>query len=126
MPGIIDHPVSAKLSRMIGDTLTIANNHDPFRTGPDCRRASGKSAVNAVMVAVIADQAGARDPAFGIDMSMKRSGDRNQVLSLLGKDFRDGPGRILRVLSFPANRQALIRQPIVQLRQAREPRAGRE
>jgi len=59
MPGIVNNMITAKLPGMIGNNLAVADHCNSLGTGPYCGRLAGKSAVDAVMITIVSDQAGA-------------------------------------------------------------------
>ena len=73
MPGIVDHLLALEPARMIGDDLVVEQNDDPIGIGAHEHAASGGPGVDAVLVAIMGDQAGGRRPHRLLDEAGERS-----------------------------------------------------
>ena len=72
VPGVVHYIITAKLPWMIGNQHAVAYHLDPLCTCPYGCRFICQFAVDAIVVPVIADQAGSRDAALSFRISLIR------------------------------------------------------
>ena len=118
VPGIVDNIITTKLPGMVGNQYTIADYLYTIRTCTDGGCLAGKFAINAIVVPVISNQAGAGYTAFRLRITLEPRIERDQACAFFLKHFPYCSCSICRMASLPADTDALVMQPVVQFRKA--------
>ena len=115
VPGVVDDLVALEAARVIGDRLAVEQHDDPIGIGAHQHGAASGSGIDAVLVAVMRDQAGRGRPHRLLDEAGEGPQIRHQPRLLLVEDLDDKPVAELGVLRPPGIGHALIGKPGVQL-----------
>ena len=126
MPGIVDHLFALEAARVIGDGLFAQQYDDAVGVSAHQHAATGGAGVDAILVAVMGDEAGGRGPHGLLAEAGEGSHERRQGGALLLEHRPDGPVPELRMPRPLGVGAALVLQPGVQLLQRLDPRPGPE
>lgn len=122
MPRIIDRLVPTKLPLMVSDQFTVADYPDTIGSNSDGGNFACKPAIDAVMIPVIMNQAGAGDTALILYIARKARANHDQRFFLLLKYLFDCPTCRRRVRSAFAQFLTAVDQPAIELLQVGETR----
>src|SRR5258708_33228862 len=122
MPGIVDDLVAPKAARMIGDDLFAEQSYDAIGVNAHQHRPPSRLGVDAVLNAVVRDQACRRRPHRLLDEAGEWSKERHQSRTLFLEDLEDRPFPELGMPGPLGVGDTLIGQPGVQLVERLHPR----
>ena len=126
VPGIVDDLIPAEVARMVCHHFVAKKNHDACGVRPHQHHPTSRPRVDAVAIMVGHDQAGRRGPDGLFDKSVEWPAQFHQARPLFLENLPDRPVLELRMLVALGVSDALICQPSIQLRQARDARLGSE